>query len=113
MRPAIRAVALRRSGILSGLLAGAAQAVSRARRHQSVSVVWTDPESGITSSRLTTATIIGLIDSARSPILLVGYATGPGLSLRTALDRSVEVTLLAARHADNPSYNTRLPSSHR
>lgn len=93
---------------LSGLIAGAAQAVSRARNHQSVSVVWTGPESGVTSSRLTAATIIELIDSARSSILLVSYATRtePSLlaALSAAVDRGVEVTLLAERHEDNPSY---------
>jgi hypothetical protein len=40
---------------LSGMLAGAAHAVSRARQQQSVSVVWTGPESGVSSSRLTAA----------------------------------------------------------
>ena len=38
---------------LSGLLTGAAHAVERTRHHQSVSVVWTGPESGVSSSRLT------------------------------------------------------------
>lgn len=95
---------------LSGLLVGAARAVSRARHHQSVSVVWTGPESGVTSSRLTAATIIELIDSARSSILLVSYATRtePSLlaALSAAVDRGVEVTLLAERHEDNPHYTS-------
>jgi phosphatidylserine/phosphatidylglycerophosphate/cardiolipin synthase-like enzyme len=90
------------------LLAGAAVAVSRARHQQSVSVVWTGPESGVTSMRLTAAAVIELIDSARSSILLVSYATQTEPSLRsalaTAVARGVEVVLLAERHADNPSY---------
>lgn len=52
-------------GYLAGLLAGAVRAVERARRHQSVAVVWTGPESGIATSRLTAATVIDLIGEAR------------------------------------------------
>ena len=93
---------------LSGLLAGAARAVERARQHQTVSVVWTGPESGVSSSRLTAAAVIDLINAARSEILLVSYATQTEPSIRAALSaataRSVAVTLLAERHADNPSY---------
>src|SRR5207245_2074013 len=44
-------------GYLAGLLAGAARAIERARQHQALSVVWTGPESGITTSRLTAATV--------------------------------------------------------
>jgi phosphatidylserine/phosphatidylglycerophosphate/cardiolipin synthase-like enzyme len=95
---------------LSGLLAGAGRAVDRGRAYQSVSVVWTGPESGISSSRLTAATVIELIDSARSSILLVSYATQtePQISaaLSAAVARDVAVTLLAERHADNPSYSS-------
>jgi len=93
---------------LAGLLAGAARAVERARRHQSVSVVWTGPESGVSSSRLTAAAVIELINAARSEILLVSYATRTEPSISTALSaavaRGVAVTLLAERHQDNPSY---------
>jgi cardiolipin synthase A/B len=95
---------------LSGLLAGAARAVDRARAYQSVSVVWTGPESGVSSSRLTAATVIELINSARSALLLVSYATQtePQISaaLSTAVARGVAVTLLAERDADNPSYSS-------
>jgi cardiolipin synthase A/B len=98
------------SAYLSGLLAGAARAVERARNYQSVSVVWTGPDSGVSSSRLTAATVIELIDSARSSILLVSYATQtePQISaaLSAAVARDVAVTLLAERHADNPSYSS-------
>jgi phosphatidylserine/phosphatidylglycerophosphate/cardiolipin synthase-like enzyme len=93
---------------LSGLLAGAAHAVSRARQQQSVSVVWTGPESGVSSSRLTAAAVIDLINAARSEILLVSYATQTEPSIKAALSaataRNVSVTLLAERHEDNPSY---------
>lgn len=93
---------------LSGLLAGAARAVERARQHQAVSVVWTGPESGVSSSRLTAAAVIDLINSARSEILLVSYATQTKPSIKAALSaataRDVGVTLLAERHEDNPSY---------
>lgn len=93
---------------LAGLLTGAARAVERARHHQSVSVVWTGPESGVSSSRLTAATVIELINAAQSEILLVSYATHtePSIStaLAAALARGVTVTLLAERHQDNPSY---------
>jgi phosphatidylserine/phosphatidylglycerophosphate/cardiolipin synthase-like enzyme len=58
--------------------------------------------------RLTAAAIIELIDSARSSILLVSYATQTEPSLRSALSaavaRGVEVVLLTERNADNPSY---------
>jgi phosphatidylserine/phosphatidylglycerophosphate/cardiolipin synthase-like enzyme len=93
---------------LAGLLTGTARAVERSRRHQSVSVVWTGPESGVSSSRLTAAAIIELINAARSEILLVSYATRtePSISaaLSAAVARGVEVTLLAERHQDHPSY---------
>ena len=73
-----------------------------------MSVVWTGPESGVSSSRLTAAAVIDLINAARSEILLVSYATQTEPSIRAALSaataRSVAVTLLAERHADNPSY---------
>lgn len=97
---------------MSGLLAGAAHAVSRARQHQAVSVVWTGPESGVSSSRLTAATVIDLINEARSEILLVSYATQTEPSISVALSaaaaRGVAVTLLAERNADNPSYASSL-----
>jgi cardiolipin synthase A/B len=95
---------------LSGLLTGAARAVEHARHHQSLSVVWTGPESSMSSSRLTAAAVIELINSARSAILLVSYATQtePQISaaLAAAVARDVTVTLLAERHSDNPSYSS-------
>lgn len=93
---------------LAGLLTGTARAVERARRRQSVSVVWTGPESGVSSSRLTAAAVIELINTARSEILLVSYAahTEPSIAaaLSSAAARGVAVTLLTERREDNPSY---------
>jgi phosphatidylserine/phosphatidylglycerophosphate/cardiolipin synthase-like enzyme len=93
---------------LSGLLTGIARAVERARQHQTVSVVWTGPESGVSSSRLTAAAVIDLINAARSEILLVSYATQTEPTLKAALSaataRQVAVTLLIERYADNPTY---------
>jgi cardiolipin synthase A/B len=93
---------------LAGLLAGAARAIERAHRQQSIHVVWTGPESGVTSSRLTAATVIDLIAEAHHEIMLVSFAaqTEPGISaaLEAASRRGVSITLLAERHADNPGY---------
>ena len=93
---------------VSGLLTGVARAVERGREHQTVSVVWTGPESGVSSSRLTAAAVIDLINAARSEILLVSYATQTEPALKAALSaataRHVAVTLLIERYADNPTY---------
>jgi cardiolipin synthase A/B len=90
------------------LLAGAARSVERAHQHQAVDVAWTGPESGVTTSRLTAATVIDLIDQALQEILLVSFATQnePEISaaLEAASKRGVAITLLAERHSDNPGY---------
>jgi cardiolipin synthase A/B len=103
-----RRLSFAESAYMGGLLIGAARAVERARQHQSVSVVWTGPESGMSSSRLTAATVIELISVAQSGLLLVSYATHTEPSIATAssaaVARGVVVTLLAERHEDNPSY---------
>ena len=94
---------------LAGLLAGAARAVERARQHQSIDVVWTGPESGITTGRLTAAAVTELIGQARREILLVSYATQtePAIdaALTDAASHGVEITLLAEHPADNPAYS--------
>ena len=69
------------------MLAGAARAVERARQHQSIDVVWTGPESGVTSSRLTAATVIELIAEARHEILLVSFATQTEPLISAALSK--------------------------
>jgi cardiolipin synthase A/B len=93
---------------VAGLLAGSAAAVRRARARQSLDVVWTGPESGVATSRLTAAAVIGLISQARRELVLVSYATqaDPGLAaaLADAARRGVEITLVTERHADNPAY---------
>jgi phosphatidylserine/phosphatidylglycerophosphate/cardiolipin synthase-like enzyme len=94
---------------LAGLLAGAAHEAERARRRQSVSVVWTGPESRVTNSRLTAATVVELTEQARKQILLVSYATQTeptvAAALHAAAARDVEIILLAERNADNPHYS--------
>jgi len=96
---------------VAGLLDGAARAVGRARQQQTVDVVWTGPESGITTSRLTAATVTELIGEARREIFLVSYATRTepviAVALADAARRCVEITLLAENHADNPAYTAR------
>lgn len=94
---------------VAGMLDGAAAGMFRAREQQSVSVAWTGPESQVRSARLTSAAVTELIDSARSSIMLVSYATRTEPSLDAALSaavaRGVEVTLVAERQADNPRYS--------
>jgi cardiolipin synthase A/B len=93
---------------LAGLLDGAVRAVERARQHQSIDVVWTGPDSGITTSRLTAATVTELIGQAHREILLVSYATRTEPAIHAALAdaarRGVHITLLAENPADNPAY---------
>lgn len=95
---------------IAGLLDGAARAVERAHQHQSIHVVWTGPEAGATSSRLTAAAVIGLIAEARDEILLVSFATQAEPLVSAALEaasvRGVMITLLAESHADNPAYTS-------
>jgi phosphatidylserine/phosphatidylglycerophosphate/cardiolipin synthase-like enzyme len=94
---------------LAGLLDGAASAVELSAQRQSVDVVWTGPESGVTTSRLTAATVTGLIGSARRELLLVSYAarTEPaiGAALDNAAARGVDITLVTESTADNPAFH--------
>ena len=91
---------------LAGLLAGTAHAVERARQQQAVSVVWTGPESSVTTSRMTAATVIYLIAEARYEILLVSFAkqTEPGISaaLKAASAQGVSIRLLAEKSCRQP-----------
>src|SRR5579875_3273600 len=81
------------------VLRGAAAASHRARARQSLDVVWTRPESGISTIRLTAATVTGLVSAARHEILLVSYATQAEPALEEALAgaarRRVEIVLVA------------------
>lgn len=96
-------------GYAAGLLLGAAQARLKYRSDHDADVVWTGPASGVQTSRLTSAVVSELIDSARTELLLVSYATFPPASLTAALAsaaaRGVEVTLLLEQPADNPNFH--------
>lgn len=93
---------------VAGLLIGAAQARLQYRSRHQAEVVWTGPTSGIQTSRLTSAVVTELIDSARKELLLVSFAAFPPASLTAALNaaaaRGVEVTLLLEHPADNPMF---------
>lgn len=69
-------------------------------------MVWSGPPSGVTAHRLTSATVADLIDEARKEVVLVSYAmhseASVGAALVRASRRSVDITLLAERAADNP-----------
>lgn len=94
---------------LAGALAGSAAALEHQHREQSIEVVWTGPESGVDTGRLTAAVVADLIDSARSELLLVSYATQsePRIAdaLLASIDRGVDVTCLLERNADNAAFS--------
>jgi cardiolipin synthase A/B len=73
-----------------------------------IDVVWTGPDSGAATGRLTSAVVVDLIDRAVTDVLLVGYAvyTEPNVAsaLHRAADRSVTITLLIERAIDNPRF---------
>lgn len=92
----------------AGLLIGAAKARQNLRSERGVDVVWTGPPSAVHTARLTSAVVSELIDSARTELLLVSYASYPPTSLSTALaaaaTRGVQVTVLLEQQADNPRF---------
>jgi len=93
----------------AGAVAGARAAVTRDRAARSVDVVWTGPAaSSVTTSRLTSATVVGLVDQAREELLLVSFATRTESGIAAALDRAVargvHVTLVLERAEDNPGF---------
>ncbi|MDX6330641.1 MAG: hypothetical protein QOI83_3024 [Streptomycetaceae bacterium] len=92
----------------AGLLLGSAQTLRRQHSGQQIDVVWTGPPSKVRTSRLTSAVVSELIDTAQSELLLVSYATFPPQSLTSALTaataRGVTVVLLLERSADNTTY---------
>jgi cardiolipin synthase A/B len=94
---------------LAGALASAGLLVADQRR-SSIDVVWTGPDSGRTSTRLTLSVIIDLITSAEHELLLVSFAAHSDPHLLEALDkaasRGVTITLLLERPEDNPSYES-------
>ncbi len=94
--------------LLAGALLGAGCAVAQERGRQRVDVVWTGPHSSVSASRLTSAVVVDLIDSAKEELLLVSYATQSEPTISAALvsaeQRGVAVTLLLERASDNPGY---------
>lgn len=93
---------------LAGVLLGAGDAWRAASSDAVVDVVWTGPESSVTTSRLTAAVVARILEEARSEILLVGYAVQTEPSVASALEAAalagVEITLLLERELDNPRY---------
>lgn len=96
---------------VAGALAAAAAITAKARDAQQIDVVWTEPYSTITTSRLTANTVISLIGEACEEIWLVSYAVRPERDIEQALSaaaaRNVEITLLLERHEDNDAYSFR------
>jgi cardiolipin synthase len=96
---------------LAGLLFGASAAVEQAGADQQVDIVWTGPDSGIQTGRLTAPTVTELIDSAAAELILVTFASQdePRLAdaVGAAVGRGVDITVLFERNDDNPSYTQR------
>jgi cardiolipin synthase A/B len=96
---------------VAGALAAAAAITAKTRDAQQIDVVWTQPYSSVTTSRLTANTIISLIGEAQEEIWLVSYAVRPEWDIERALSaaaaRNVEITLLLERHEDNDAYSSR------
>ncbi|WP_433784627.1 DISARM system phospholipase D-like protein DrmC [Actinomycetospora sp. CA-101289] len=96
------------AGVLDGLRRARARGTSR------IDVVWSGPSSGVTVHRLTSATVADLINEARREVVLVSYAMHSEPSVGTALEaasaRSVDITLLAERAADNPRFDGGAPA---
>jgi phosphatidylserine/phosphatidylglycerophosphate/cardiolipin synthase-like enzyme len=96
---------------VAGALAAAAAITAKARDTQTVDVVWTQPYSTVTTSRLTADTVISLIGEAQEEIWLVSYAVHPERDIERALSeaaaRNVKITLLLERHEDNDAYRSR------
>jgi len=94
---------------VAGLLRGASAGVAKQRAHQTVDVVWTGPDSGLSTSRTTETVVAELVDQARVSLLLVSYNVTPyaklDRALRAAADRGVEIILLLERPADNASFH--------
>lgn len=94
---------------ISGVLVGASAAAAAGRAAMSVDVVWTGPSSVVTSSRLTSAVVVQLIDEASSHLLLASFATQDERSVVDALVRAaardVDVVLLLERPQDNATFH--------
>jgi phosphatidylserine/phosphatidylglycerophosphate/cardiolipin synthase-like enzyme len=92
--------------LAAGAMLGALEADPAAAK---VDVVWTGPDSELSSGRLTSAVVVELIDRAVFDVLLVGFAvhTEPTVAaaLKRACQRDVAITLLVERAADNPWFS--------
>lgn len=106
-----RLIAHLRDGTDPAYLAGAVAAAGHAEQHHrraTVEVVWTGPDSGRGTTRLTLAVVIDLIGSAARELLLVSYAAHSDPHLTAALEaaatRGVAITFLLERHTDNPTF---------
>lgn len=99
------------SAYVAGALAAAAAMADKARGAQSVDVVWTEPYSSVTTSRLTANTVVSLIGEARDEIWLVSYAARSERDIERALTaaaaRNVQIILLLERNDDNRAYTAR------
>jgi len=97
---------------VAGTLLGAARTVHHERERQKLDVVWTGPESPVTTTRLTSTVVTQLIDSAQEDLLLVSFATQAEPSIKAALQRAcargVVLTMLLENPSDNPRYTTRV-----
>lgn len=97
------------SARLSGALAAAGAAYDAALRRQTADVVWTGPESGVDTSRLTAPVVTELIKEAQQELLLVSYVSHDEPRIRDALadaaDRGVDITLVVERPDDNPAFS--------
>ncbi|MDA8045705.1 MAG: DISARM system phospholipase D-like protein DrmC [Actinomycetota bacterium] len=93
---------------VSGLVAGAAAASRRDGQRGGIDVVWTGPDSGVDTARLTAPTIAELIGSAREEIWLVSFASRDDecilAALAAAVTRAVAITVVLERNVDNPHY---------
>lgn len=98
---------------LAGALAASAATVENMRARQRLDIVWTGPESRVNTSRLTAATVISLLDSARDEILIVSYAINNRAEIHHALQRAakrgVVITIVLERRDDNPGFRQQRP----
>ncbi len=97
-------------GISAPLLAGALMgaAARGGVEPRAPDLVWSGPDVGAATGRLTPSAVVDLLDGAASEILLVGYAVHdePRVSaaLHAAALRGVDITLLLERPLDNRHY---------
>lgn len=100
---------------LGAALAGAAFAHDMARRSRSMELVLSGPSSAHVHARRTDQVLIELINGAQRSLVLVTYSLTMyaelKLALRAALDRGVDITVLAEDPADGPPQFTKHPAA--